>query len=159
MTMTDLIEHIRNGGEVQARDGRKVTIYTVDAEGKWPIHGLVEGCNLPYAWRADGGFHTNYGLSVDVIPITPKPKRREWNNVTKIDVLGKEAFYPQYSGPQPHGPIHVREVLPGDPDLDHVKELVEAVEMFVDCPDHDSNQGYVLFENMKKALKRVKGEG
>lgn len=47
--MTDIIEHIKAGGEVQTCGGLEVRVYAIDAGGTYPIHGAV--CKVH--WEAE----------------------------------------------------------------------------------------------------------
>jgi hypothetical protein len=65
---------------VQTRDGRKVTIYTWDAPVYAPIHGLVEGNNIPDYWGADGGYFLMPlgGNGADLINVPEQPKKHKF---------------------------------------------------------------------------------
>jgi len=71
---------------VTTRDGKKVTLYCVDAPGGWPVHGRVGDGGTPTAWRKNGFRETHRKGDFDLIqpPLPPKPFKRElWMNVYK----------------------------------------------------------------------------
>lgn len=53
-TKLDLAKLLRDGGIT--RDGRAVTIYTVNHDSEYPIHGAVKGMSSPLAWYPNGRF-------------------------------------------------------------------------------------------------------
>jgi len=77
---------------VTTRDGKKVTLYCVDAPGEWPIHGRIEGMGSPLAWMASGRALPQYEIAQDLIqpPPPPKPFKHEfWMNVYPDHVVGR----------------------------------------------------------------------
>lgn len=61
---------------VTTRDGRKVTLYCVDASGDWPVHGRIGEEPLPNAWRLTGKIHHSRHVRVCRTPrVRPHPPR------------------------------------------------------------------------------------
>lgn len=74
---------------VTTRDGRKVTLYCVDAPGDWPVHGRVEKHDDPLSW----GWNGRYTLwaeqsSDDLIQQPRRFKYERWVNVYSDRVGG-----------------------------------------------------------------------
>ena len=74
---------------VTTRDGRKVTLYCVDAPGSYPVHGRVEGDDEPYGWRKNGDFWSS-GMESKLNLIQPPRRFRyeQWVNVYHVPNLG-----------------------------------------------------------------------
>ena len=69
---------------VTTRDGKKVTLYCVDAPGEEPIHGRFEGSDGPTSWFKGGKYFCMGENNLDLIqpPPAPKPfKRKFWVNI------------------------------------------------------------------------------
>lgn len=149
--MTDLIEHIRNGGEVRTREGRVCDIEIRDDR----ILGYVMGSTAPDFWNWLGdplSLPSGYRLT----PVTVKPKRFEGWVKTQLfpyqDEIVKE---------EPHfaASIHVREVLPGDIDPDVARELADTVENYLGSFDGARPHLSPSTRLLKDALAKAKGEG
>lgn len=65
---------------VTTRDGRKVTLYCIDAPGEYPVHGRVEDW-LPDAWRLDGTNGSAAPEKLDLIQPKVKHTITGWLNV------------------------------------------------------------------------------
>lgn len=160
--MTDLIKHIRAGGEVQTRDGRAVTIYTTEADGRYPIVGAVKGDDRPAPWTAQGKWAPKDldGYFLDLIPIPAKPKRKECY-ITAFSP--NPVFWCVRKGPlerrpgEPRNPLKFREVLPDDIDPDAARELVEAVGNAADAFS-SPEENWHLIQNVLDAHAKAKGE-
>lgn len=96
---------------VQTKDGRKVTIFTTQARGDYPVVGQIEGPFSIFSWGPDGKY--GLGSSVDlvnvkekkVVPLGPedirvgdivryKDESETWQAITalKRDTQGKHFF-------------------------------------------------------------------
>ena len=81
----------------QTRDGRKVTLYCVDAPGAYPIHGRIDDNICPLAWTSEGILNPPLGnLPGDLIEVPPpapaKWRVEGWANVYQ-DSDGSFAIY------------------------------------------------------------------
>lgn len=65
---------------VTTRDGRKVTLYCIDAPGEYPVHGRIEDW-LPDAWRFDGANGSDCPATFDLIQPKVKHTITGWVNV------------------------------------------------------------------------------
>lgn len=76
----NLIEHIKNGGKVQTRDGREVRVISTEGTEKFPIVVIVG--NSLTTHTATGSYHlVNEKSPSDLIPV---PERRvAWVHVYK----------------------------------------------------------------------------
>lgn len=61
------------------RDGRKVTLFTADAEGSYPLVGQIAGDTNVWVWRKDGTRERSGPEGVDLVN-TPV-KRERWINL------------------------------------------------------------------------------
>ena len=69
---------------VTTRDGRKVTLYCIDAPGHWPVHGRVENHDSPCGWTHEGYFFSSAaGISLDLIQLPRRFKYEREANVTR----------------------------------------------------------------------------
>ena len=67
---------------VTTRDGRKVTLYCVDAPGDWPVHGRINDQQTAASWRKNGGYYENtYGTALDLVHPPRRFKYERWVNV------------------------------------------------------------------------------
>jgi hypothetical protein len=67
---------------VTTRDGRKVTLYCVDAPGGYPVHGRIEGENCPRAWNTCGCLsYIAPDSSIDLIQPPKRIQREYWVNL------------------------------------------------------------------------------
>lgn len=155
--MTDLIKHIRDGGKVQTRDGRAVTIYTTEARGFDPIHGAIGGTTV-MSWSDCGRAIPQREGELDLIPVPAKPKRWEtWVKVRGAEdhCVCEEAYT---SPPAPVEYTHVREVLPDDIDPDAARDLVAAVERYMGISAADIDENEAALMEMHNALAKATGE-
>ena len=74
MTDTDLVAHIRDGGEVRTRDGRPVRVLSTEGHADFPIVGLAGDDAQSLCWAANG---TTLGRvpRYDIIPAPRKHTR------------------------------------------------------------------------------------
>lgn len=77
---------------VTTRDGRKVTLYCVDAPGEWPVHGRVEGTYQPSSWGLNGCVFCGSHSSRDLIQPPRRFKYEGWVNVYAD--MGGSILYP-----------------------------------------------------------------
>lgn len=86
---------------VTTRDGKKVTLYCVDAPGKWPVHGRIEGNDVPTSWNAHGNYQSRGKSSYDLFQSPPpKPfKSGSWVNVYPPTVSGPDVYQITVSEP------------------------------------------------------------
>jgi hypothetical protein len=70
---------------VTTRDGRKVTLYCIDAPGAHSIHGRIEGGGLhgalPYGWQRNGLLGSGSVPELDLIQPKVKHTITGWVNV------------------------------------------------------------------------------
>jgi hypothetical protein len=76
--------------------------------------------------------------------VPPKPKRREWW-IAGGESNGFAYRCPQYSGNVKIPQIHVREVLPGDPNPDLFSDIIEAM--------RERSSGFPILEEFADRLE------
>lgn len=72
---------------VTTRDGRKVTLYCIDAPGELPVHGRIEDW-LPDAWSFDGTRAPASQSKLDLIQPKVKHTKTWWVNVYALGIDG-----------------------------------------------------------------------
>lgn len=65
----------------KTRDGRNVHLYSKNANGPFPIHGVVDGNYAPYGWRKDGTFTWHQNHPLDLVNMPERRKVKVWINV------------------------------------------------------------------------------